>query len=198
MIVDEAHATGVCGPQGRGIAAEYKCERDILANVHTCGKALASAGAFVCGGNTLRQFLVNHARTLIFSMAMPPYLAGQIWAAIELVRRADAQRAHLREMAALLRAALTTRGLQCGASTTHIVPVLLGTNEKALHVAAQLQANGFAAKAIRPPTVPAGTSRIRLSLTCKITAEDVQRIVAIIAAAAQPAPQANLSSTVHA
>ena len=198
VIVDEAHATGVCGPQGRGIAAEYKCERDILANVHTCGKALASAGAFVCGGNTLRQFLVNHARTLIFSTAMPPYLAGQIWAAIELVRRADAQRAHLREMAALLRAALTTRGLQCGASTTHIVPVLLGTNEKALHVAAQLQANGFAAKAIRPPTVPAGTSRIRLSLTCKITAEDVQRIVAIIAAAAQPAPQANLSSTVHA
>jgi 8-amino-7-oxononanoate synthase len=198
VIVDEAHATGVCGPQGRGIAAEYKCERDILASVHTCGKALASAGAFVCGGNTLRQFLVNRARTLIFSTAMPPYLAGQIRAAIELVRQADAQRAHLREMAALLRAALAARGLQCGASITHIVPVLLGTNEKALHVAAQLQANGFAAKAIRPPTVPAGTSRIRLSPTCKITAEDIQRIVAIIAAAVQPAPQANLSSTVHA
>jgi 8-amino-7-oxononanoate synthase len=93
---------------------------------------------------------------------------------------------------------LTARGLQCGASTTHIVPAILGTNEKALHVAAQLQANGFAAKAIRPPTVPAGTSRIRLSLTCRIAAEDIQRIVAIIAAAAQPAPQANLSSTVHA
>lgn len=198
VIVDEAHATGVCGPQGRGIAAEYKCERDILASVHTCGKALASAGAFVCGGNTLRQFLVNRARTFIFSTAMPPYLAGQIRAAIELVRQADGQRAHLREIAALLRDALTARGLQCGASTTHIVPAILGTNEKALHVAAQLQANGFAAKAIRPPTVPAGTSRIRLSLTCRIAAEDIQRIVAIIAAAAQPAPQANLSSTVHA
>jgi 8-amino-7-oxononanoate synthase len=198
VIVDESHATGVCGPQGRGIAAEHGCERDILASVHTCGKALASAGAFVCGGNTLRRFLVNRARTFIFSTAMPPYLAGQIRAAIELVRQADAQRAHLREIAASLRAGLTARGLQCGASATHIVPVFLGTNEKALYVAAHLQANGFAAKAIRPPTVPAGTSRIRLSLTCKIAAEDVQRIVAIIAAAAQPAPQANLSSTVHA
>ena len=198
VIVDEAHATGICGPQGRGIAAEYKCERDILASVHTCGKALASAGAFVCGENTLRQFLVNRARTFIFSTAMPPYLAGQIRAAIELVRQADGQRAHLSEIAALLRNALTARGLECGSSSPHIVPVILGTNEKALHVAAQLQANGFAAKAIRPPTVPAGTSRIRLSLTCKITTEDIQRIVAIIAAAAQPAPQANLSSTVHA
>ncbi|MGD0963423.1 MAG: 8-amino-7-oxononanoate synthase [Candidatus Acidiferrales bacterium] len=198
VVVDEAHATGVCGPQGRGIAAEYKCERDLLASVHTCGKALASAGAFVCGENVLRQFLVNRARTFIFSTAMPPYLAGQIGAALELVRQADAQRAQLREIASLLRAALAARGLQLGASATHIVPVILGTNEKALYVAAQLQASGFAAKAIRPPTVPAGTSRIRLCLTIQITTEDVQRIVAIIAAASQSFPQANVSSPMHA
>jgi 8-amino-7-oxononanoate synthase len=198
LVVDEAHATGVCGPEGRGIAAEHQCERDILASVHTCGKALASAGAFVCGGNALRQFLVNRARTFIFSTAMPPYLAGQIHAALDLARRADTERAHLREIAALLRGALAARGLQVGASVTHIVPVILGTNEKALHVAAQLQANGFAAKAIRPPTVPAGTSRLRLSLTCKITAEDIHRIVAIVVAASQSLPQTNLSSPVHA
>jgi len=198
VVVDEAHATGVCGPQGMGIAAECKCKREILASVHTCGKALASAGAFVCGANALRQFLVNRARTFIFSTAMPPYLAGQIRAAVELVRQMDAERAHLREIAALLRNELAARDLPFGTSASHIVPVILGANEKALHVAEQLQANGFAAKAIRPPTVPVGTSRIRLSLTCQITAEDIQRIVAIIAAASRSSHQVNSSSTVHA
>ena len=198
VVVDEAHATGVCGPQGMGIAAECKCEREILASVHTCGKALASAGAFVCGANALRQFLVNRARTFIFSTAMPPYLAGQIRAAVELARQMDAERSHLREIAALLRSELAARDLPFGTSATHIVPVILGANEKALHVAEQLQANGFAAKAIRPPTVPVGTSRIRLSLTCQITAEDIQRIVAIIAAASRSSHHVNSSSTVHA
>jgi 8-amino-7-oxononanoate synthase len=200
VVVDEAHATGVCGPQGRGTAAECGCEHDVLAGVYTCGKALASAGAFVCGSRTLREFLVNRARTFLFSTAMPPYLAGQIRAALRLARQADAERAHLREISALLRDALAARGLDCGASRTHIVPVILGTNEKALHVAARLQEHGFAAKAIRPPTVPAGTSRIRISLTCRITAENVRRIVAIIAEEADSLsrPRDHLSSTVHA
>ena len=202
LVVDEAHATGVCGPQGRGMAAECKCEREILASVHTCGKALASSGAFVCGGNALREFLVNRARTFIFSTAMPPYMAGQISAALELARQADAERTHLREIASLLRAELRARGLPFGSSATHIVPVILGTNENALRVAAQLQANGFAAKAIRPPTVPAGTSRIRISLTCKITAEDVRRIVAIVAASigagGESSSLTKQSTTVHA
>ena len=202
LVVDEAHATGVCGPQGRGIAAECKCEREILAIVHTCGKALASAGAFVCGGNALREFLVNRARTFIFSTAMPPYMAGQIRAALELVRQADAERTHLRDIASLLRAELRACGLPFGSSATHIVPIILGTNENALRVAAQLQANGFAAKAIRPPTVPAGTSRIRISLTCRITAEDVRRIVAIvaesIAAGSESLQAATHSTTMHA
>ena len=202
LVVDEAHATGVCGPQGRGMAAECKCQREILASVHTCGKALASSGAFVCGGNALRQFLVNRARTFIFSTAMPPYMAGQIGAALELARQADAERTHLREITSLLRAELRARGLPFGSSTTHIVPVILGTNENALRVAAQLQANGFAAKAIRPPTVPAGTSRIRVSLTCRITGEDVRRIVAIVAesvaAGSESSPLTKHSATVHA
>jgi 8-amino-7-oxononanoate synthase len=198
LVVDEAHATGVCGPQGRGVAAECECEPNMLAIIHTCGKALASAGAFVCGCITLRQFLVTRARTFIFSTAMPPYLAGQIRAALDLAQQADTERMHLAEIASLLRRELTARGLRCGSSTTHIVPVILGTNEKALHVAAQLQASGFAAKAIRPPTVPAGTSRVRLSLTCKLTVEDIHRIVTSIVAATESSPHPNFSSTVHA
>ena len=197
LVVDEAHATGVCGPQGRGITAERGCERDALAIVHTCGKALASAGAFVCGGNALRDFLVNRARTFIFSTATPPYLAGQIRAAVELARRADAERAHLRAIAAALREELSASGLQCGPSVSHIVPIILGSNERAIHVAARLQENGFAAKAIRPPTVPAGTARIRVSLTCKITLEDIHRLAAVMRAAIESAPEI-ASATVHA
>jgi 8-amino-7-oxononanoate synthase len=202
LVVDEAHATGVCGPQGRGMAAERKCEREMLASVHTCGKALASSGAFVCGGSALREFLVNRARTFIFSTAMPPYMACQISAALELAREADAERTHLREIASLLRAELRARGLPFGSSATHIVPIILGTNENALRVAAHLQTSGYAAKAIRPPTVPAGTSRIRISLTCRITAEDVRRIVAIvaesIAAGSESLQAATRSTTMHA
>jgi 8-amino-7-oxononanoate synthase len=198
LVIDEAHAIGVFGPQGRGMAAEHGCEREIFAIVHTCGKALASAGAFICGGSTLRDYLVNRARTFIFSTAMPPYLADQIRAAVAFVREADDRRAHLSKIASSLREALGASGLGCGATTTHIVPILLGSNEAAMHVAAQLQANGFAVKAIRPPTVPPGTSRIRLALTSKISFEDIGRLVAEISTACDSLPRFSGSSAVHA
>jgi len=186
LVVDEAHATGASGPAGRGIAAQFGIERQVLAIVHTCGKALASAGAFVCGGRALKDFLINRARTFIFSTAMPPYLAGQIRAALELARAADDRRAHLREMAEMLRNSLFAAGINCGASSTHIVPVILGSNEAALHVARELQRAGFAAKAIRPPTVPPGTARIRISLTSRITREQAQHLAEVLRSACAP------------
>lgn len=189
LVVDEAHATGVCGPEGRGVAGEQLCQREILAVVHTCGKALASSGAFVCGGSILKSYLVNRARTFIFSTAMPPYLAGQIQTAIGLARKSEVPRAYLRQISGTLREMLAARGFDCGASTTHIVPVMLGTNERALHVARELQRSGFAARAIRPPTVPAGTARIRLSLTSRITLEDIRSLVAAMVAACPSSPQ---------
>jgi 8-amino-7-oxononanoate synthase len=198
LVVDEAHAVGVCGPRGRGIAAEMGIEREILASVHTCGKALASAGAFVCCDGALKDYLVNHARTFIFSTAMPPYLAGQIRAALDLAREAEPERIHLREIASFLRDGLAAAGINFGASTTHIVPVLLGSNETALHVASELQRNGFAAKAIRPPTVPPGTARLRISLTSKITREDVRLLAATIDAACKSASRAASATAVHA
>jgi len=198
VIVDEAHATGAWGPEGRGIAVELGLEREMLAIVHTCGKALASAGAFVCGSGALREHLINRARTFIFSTAMPPSMAGQIRAALVLARGAEAERGHLREIAAALREGLTAVGLRCGTSSTHIVPVMLGTNEAALHFASELQHGGFAVKAIRPPTVPAGTARIRISLTSKITNDEVRRLVAAILAAHKSLPQSNSASVVHA
>jgi 8-amino-7-oxononanoate synthase len=198
LVVDEAHATGVWGPEGRGIVAELKCEREILAIVHTCGKALASAGAFVCGGRTLKEFLVNRARTFIFSTAMPPYLAGQIRAAVQLAREADDRRGHLREIARLLREKLAAAKVDTGTSSTQIVPVILGSNEAALRVAAAMQAKGFAAKAIRPPTVPTGTARVRISLTSKIRTEDVVRLADVIIRARNSLPQIQTASVVNA
>lgn len=198
VIVDEAHATGVWGPEGRGIAAELGLEREMLAIVHTCGKALASAGAFVCGGRALRDHLINRARTLIFSTATPPYLAGQIRTALALARAADAERAHLRAIASALRDGLAAAGLRCDRSSTQIVPVVLGTNEAALHVASELQRGGFAVKAIRPPTVPAGTARIRISLTSKISFDEIRRLVSAISTAHKSLPQSISASVVHA
>jgi 8-amino-7-oxononanoate synthase len=202
VIVDEAHATGVCGPEGRGVAAELGAEREMLAVVHTCGKALASAGAFVCGSGALRDHLINRARTFIFSTAMPPYLAGQIRAALALARVAESERAHLRAIASELREGLAAAGFTCGLNSrtgaTQIVPVILGTNEAALHVASELQRSGFIVKAIRPPTVPLGTARVRISLTSKVTFEDTRRLIAAIAAAQKSLPQIASASVVHA
>lgn len=198
LVIDEAHAIGVCGPAGRGVAAERGIEREVFAIVHTCGKALASAGAFVCGGRALREFLINRARTFIFSTAMPPYFAGQIRAALGLASAADRERTHLREIAAELRDSLTSAGFNCGRSSTHIVPVILGSNEAALHAAGELQRAGFAAKAIRPPTVLPGTARIRISLTAIITREQTRRLADVLRAACTSQPCVSATGAVHA
>ncbi|HXA77162.1 MAG TPA: 8-amino-7-oxononanoate synthase [Candidatus Acidoferrales bacterium] len=198
VVLDEAHATGVLGPHGRGIAAQHACEGEILAIVHTCGKALASAGAFVCGGKTLKEYLVNCARTFIFSTAMPPYFARHIQAALALARQEDAARAHLREIASLLREDLAARGFDCGTSATHIVPVMLGSNEMALHVASEVQRCGFAVRAIRPPTVPVGSARVRFSLTSRLSLDDLRRLAQAMDAACKSLPIARAASAVHA
>lgn len=176
LIVDEAHAIGVCGRGGCGLVAELPDRSRILAAVCPCGKALASCGAFVCCSSAVKNYLVNHARSFIFSTAPPPYIAHQIRAALALVREADDRRAHLRHIAVVLRAELAAGGLHCPSGDSPIVPVILGSNEATLRVAADLQAQVFDVKAIRPPTVPPNTARIRLSLTSTISLEDVHRL----------------------
>src|SRR5215472_3948850 len=120
VIVDEAHATGVQGPAGRGIAVRDGIAQHLAAAVHTCGKALASAGAFVCGSAALREHLINHARTFIFNTAMPQYMAGQIYAALKLARGMDREREALLVKAEGLRDGLRTRGWDAGKSSTQI------------------------------------------------------------------------------
>jgi 8-amino-7-oxononanoate synthase len=180
LIVDEAHATAVQGPHGSGIVAGAGLTRKVFATVHTCGKALASAGAFVCGPRTLREFLINHARTLIFSTAMPPYMAGQVWAALRLAKGMDREREALSANSTGLIASLRGDGWNTGNSASQIVPVILGSNEDALSAARFLQEGGLAVRAIRPPTVPVGTARLRLSLTARATREHVTGIRAAL------------------
>ena len=116
---------------------------------------------------------MNRARPFIFSTAMPPYFAHQIRAALRIAVQADSERARLRETSERLRSLLQGAGFNTGTSSSQIIPVILGDNESALHFAAELKKNGFSARAIRPPTVSRGTSRLRLSLTSNITAEQV-------------------------
>jgi 8-amino-7-oxononanoate synthase len=168
VIVDEAHATAVHGPSGRGIAAASGSADFLVASVHPCGKALASAGAFVCGSAVLKEHLINHARTFVFSTAQPPYMAGQIRAALHSALAMDQEREELHARSKRFAATLRSQGWDTGNSTTQIVPVMIGGNEETLAAADFLQLEGFATRAIRPPTVPRGSARLRFSLTAGI------------------------------
>lgn len=167
LIVDEAHAVGVYGPRGSGCIAEAGLQGRVLATIHTCGKALAAAGAFVCGSENLRQFLINRARTFIFSTGLPPYFAAQLTAGMHLAAASDSERTHLSSISAFLREELNRNGFDTAESSSHIVPIILGTNDATVNFAAYLQARGFGVRAIRPPTVPLGSARLRFSLTAK-------------------------------
>ncbi len=182
MIVDEAHATGVYGKGGCGLAAETGILPHVLATIHTCGKALASAGAFVCGPAVMKDHLINHARTFIFSTALPPYFAEQISAALKLATGMEMERQTLLKRADALNTALRRAGFDTGGSASQIVPVILGSNEDTVQAAEQLQREGFAIRAIRPPTVPLGRARLRLSLTARIAEEDLTRLVKVLVA----------------
>jgi 8-amino-7-oxononanoate synthase len=177
LIVDEAHAIGVRGPRGSGCVAEAGLTARVLATVHTCGKALAAAGAFVCGSENLRRLLVNRARTFIFNTGLPPYFAAQVAAGMTLAKEAESERSSLVELSAYLRNELKNNGIEAGGDS-HIVPVILGTNDATVNFAESLRARGFGVRAIRPPTVPSGTARLRFSLTAKITKVDLSELVA--------------------
>lgn len=176
VVLDEAHATAVHGPSGRGIAAKASLQQRVVAIVHTCGKALASAGAFVCGSATLKSHLINTARTFIFSTALPPYMAAQIRAALQLALGMDEQRAALLENSRWFARTLRDAGWNTAGSRTQIVPAIFGDNESALDGAEFLQRQGFAVRAIRPPTVPDGGSRLRFSLTAAIPRTKLERL----------------------
>lgn len=178
LYVDEAHAIGVRGENGLGLAEEQNCIREIDLLVGTFGKALASMGAYVVCEKVIRDYLVNTMRPLIFSTALPP--AQIAWTRFLFERLPDwtAERRQLAVASRLARACLQGKGGEI--SNSHIVPYLLGTNEACIQKAEELQREGFYCLPVRPPTVPKGTSRIRFSLTADVTAGEIGRLAGLI------------------
>ena len=170
LYIDEAHATGVLGPQGRGLSAEHPGANLVMG---TFSKALGCFGAYVAGSQALIDYLVNACGGFIFSTAPPPAMLGAIDAALDLVPAMDAERARLAAHGAHLRARLASAGIDTAESSTQIVPAIIGTAEDALALAEALTADGMLAAAIRPPTVPPGTSRLRLALRATHSDNDI-------------------------
>ena len=175
LYVDEAHAFGVCGSRGLGCAEEEGCIRDIDFLVGTFGKAAASAGAYLVCSRVIREYLVNRMRTLIFTTALPPVNIAWTLFVVRRLAEMSERRRHLSHISRLLREALTSRGYTCP-STSHIVPMIIGTSADTLLKAEALQRHGFYALPVRPPTVPEGTSRIRFSLTAEIRKEEIEEL----------------------
>ena len=175
LVVDEAHATGLYGGRGSGRVEELGLRQRVLATVHTGGKALGSGGAWISGSRLLCDMLVNRARSFIFSTAPLPVLTAALDAAIEIVQAEPARRVEVHRKAELLRSALRANGADSGASASPIVPVMVGANDDAVALQEGLLAAGFDARAIRPPTVPAGTARLRVTVRYPIADEDLSR-----------------------
>jgi 8-amino-7-oxononanoate synthase len=177
LYLDEAHATGVLGPQGRGLGAGIQGIDCVLG---TCGKALGGFGAYVAGSRLLCDYLVNSCSGFIHSTALPPPMLGAIDAALELVPQMESERAHLAGQAERLRASLHGLGIGTAGSSSQIVPAILGGAEQALAAAEALERRGVLGVAIRPPTVPAGSSRIRFALSAVHDEAAIDRLIALL------------------
>jgi 8-amino-7-oxononanoate synthase len=177
LLVDEAHATGVFGKRGRGVAEACGVEGDAIIRIGTLSKALGSAGGFVCGSRPLVQWLANRARSYVFSTAHPAASSAAAIRALEIVEREPERRAMVLATAARLRVWLAELGWNTGASASQIIPIIVGAPAAALALSQRLRERGFWVPAIRPPSVPAGESLLRLSLTAGHTEEMVKGLL---------------------
>ena len=177
VIVDEAHATGVFGPKGSGQVEAFGLEREVLCTLHTGGKALGVGGAWIAGDATLISHLVNHARSFVYSTAPIPALAAGLQAAARKRRSDGAPAEALLKRARWFRGQLKERGFDILRSESHIIPIVLGDNERALQIASALQADGFDVRAVRPPTVPEGSARLRITLRASLDTTTLERFL---------------------
>ncbi|HEX4106747.1 MAG TPA: 8-amino-7-oxononanoate synthase [Solirubrobacteraceae bacterium] len=185
LVVDEAHGTGVLGPGGRGAVADAGLEGEIDVVVGTLGKALGSYGAYACASTAMTRLLINRARSLIFSTAPPPPAIGAALAALELLEQQPELVGTLRERSALLRRALAAEGLSVPSERTQIIPVLVGDPQRAMRMCELALARGVFAQAIRPPTVPDGTSRLRLAVMASHTPAELAEAARVLGDAAR-------------
>jgi 8-amino-7-oxononanoate synthase len=175
LVVDDAHATGILGRAGSGLSADA----DIV--IGTFSKALGGFGGYVASTETMRDYLINRCGGIIYSTALPPPLLGAIDAALDLVPGMDEERAHVARLAERFRAGAKAVGLDTGASTTQIVPVIMGSPEAAIGMSERLKRAGLWASAIRPPTVLAGTARLRVAFTAAHEDSDIDQLLDVLA-----------------
>jgi 8-amino-7-oxononanoate synthase len=185
LLVDEAHATGCIGPGGRGSVAAAGLAGEVDVIVGTLGKALGGYGAYVCGSREMADFLINSARPFIFSTAPPPPAVAAASAALELLEERPRRVEKLRANADALRAGLRSEGLDPAGSETQIVPLVVGEADDAMALCERLLEEGVFAQAIRPPTVPPGTCRLRLTVMATHRVSDLWRAARLMGAAAR-------------
>ncbi|WP_419716213.1 8-amino-7-oxononanoate synthase [Altererythrobacter aquiaggeris] len=173
LLLDEAHTTGLFGPAGRGLAAHLEGAPNVV-TLRTCGKALGCDGALVCGPLAMTDFLINRARGFIFSTAPSPLMAACVREALRLIED-DGPRAQLRSRIAVAQTALGR------ATGSQIIPIVLGDERRTMDIARQLRQAGFDVRGIRPPTVPHGTSRLRISLTLNASEDNIRALGAALA-----------------
>ncbi|UWU83032.1 8-amino-7-oxononanoate synthase [Bradyrhizobium yuanmingense] len=179
LVVDEAHATGVYGAQGRGLTSPYDGRENLLV-VHTCGKALGVAGALVTASGVLRDFMINHCRPFIFATAPSPLIAVAVREALFILQHEPEHQRRLASLVAFTHRQMEARGVRCH-STSQILPYIVGDNAPTMRLASAMQDRGFDIRGIRPPTVPEGTARLRISLTLNVDEDDVASMVDALA-----------------
>ncbi|PAQ14209.1 8-amino-7-oxononanoate synthase [Bacillaceae bacterium SAOS 7] len=175
VIVDDAHGTGVLGEKGQGTSELFNVQPDVM--IGTLSKAVGTEGGFVAGSKVLIDFLLNHARTFIFQTSIPPAICAASYAAFELIEQGQVKRQQLFAKIIEIKTSLEEMGFIVKGDDTPIIPVIIGENDVALAFAKKLTESGIYAPAIRPPTVPAGESRIRLTVTADHTDEDIQALL---------------------
>ncbi|MBA3885094.1 MAG: 8-amino-7-oxononanoate synthase [Acidobacteria bacterium] len=183
LVVDEAHAVGVYGASGSGLIEDAGIARDVFVSINTAGKALGVAGAFVAGPAWAIEYLVQRARPFVFSTAPPPALAAALTTSMALVAAEPERRMRLRDRATRLRRCLAAAGIAIPAGSSQIIPVLIGEATRTVAVAEALQSAGFDVRAIRPPTVAAGTARLRLSAKADLSDAVMDQFIDALAAA---------------
>lgn len=183
VIVDEAHASGVLGKQGEGLVKDTTARNYNIITVHTCGKALGAAGAFVCGSKTVTEYLINKARGFIYTTALPPIIPLQIISAIKLLEsEGNVLVRSLRQKSDFVRAELRRSLSKWSVSDgiTPIISIVIGRDEDAIHAARSLADAGFDVPAVRPPTVPEGTARLRLNVSLRHSEDDLNNVIEAI------------------
>lgn len=183
LVVDEAHAVGVYGRRGSGLMEACGVDDGVWLSVNTAGKALGVSGAFIAGSAAAIDYLVQRARPMLFSTAAPPALADAIEASLDIVEQEPELRALVLARAAFLRARLAELGVPVSAGRSQILPVMVGDNRRAVAMAEDLQAHGFDVRAVRPPTVPEGTARLRVSVNAGLSEAVLEACAAAMATA---------------